>query len=252
MTTSPADGLLFDVAAPPTPVEQLLLLAGHYTQHNDMTDLLLSRSAPPGTGAHAASARQLASETRAVIKAVDDQRLYESAELTDAVVRLKQLAYLSTEAAGQHIRPAGELTALAPEAAVDSAARIAAEIRRRRWNTPAPPDDHLASVQRAALREIARGHVVATNSMGRQYIRYRDTRVLISTVRSLESKNLVKRKEKSAPPAFHGGPPQDRVHLTPAGATALASFIALPAGDTAAPVPAARTVPVPPTAARNR
>ncbi|TFI21343.1 hypothetical protein [Streptomyces sp. 4R-3d] len=244
--------MLSDAPPPPTPVERLLLLADHYTQHNDTVDLLLSSSAPSSFDAHAASARQLATETRDVIKTVEDQRLYESPELADAVVRLKQLAYLSTEAAGQALPLGRELTALAPEAAVDSAERIAAEIRRRRWNTPAPPDDHLTPLQRAALREIARGHVVATNSLGRQYIHYRDARVLISTVRSLEAKNLVHRKEKSAPPAFHGGPPQDRIHLTPAGTTAFASFIALPSAGAAAPVPAARAVPVPPTTARNR
>lgn len=242
---------MFDVPAPPTPVKRLLLLADRYTQHNDTIDLLLTRSAPRGPGAHTVSARQLASETCDAIKAVEDLRLYASAGLADAVVRLKQLAYLSAEAAGQDMSLGRELTALAPEAVVDSAARVAAEIRRRRWNTSARPGDRLTPVQRAALWEIARGHVVATSSLGRQYVHYRDARVLISTVRSLESTDLV-HKEKSASPAFHGGPPQDRIHLTPAGATAFASFIALPSAGAAAPVQAARTVPVPPPVARSR
>lgn len=239
--------------APPTPVEQLLLLADRYTQHNDTVDLLLSPSAHSGSGAHAASARQLGAETRAAIKAVEDLSLYASTGLADAVVRLRQLAYLSAEAAGQDMSLGRELTALAPEAAVDSAARIAAEIRQRRWNTSALSDEALTPVQRAALWEIACGHVVATSSLGRHYVHYRDTRVLISTVRSLESKDLVRRKEKSAPPAFHGGPPQDRIHLTPAGTTAFASFITQPlSAGAAAPAQAVRAVPIPPTAARNR
>lgn len=151
MTTPPADALLFDV---PTPVERLLLLAERYTRHNDTVDLLLCRSALSGSDAHAASARQLASETRDVIKTVDDQRLYASAGLADAVVRLKQLAYLRAEAAGQDMPPARELTAPAPEAVVNSAARIAAEMRRRP-NASASPHARLTAVQRAALREPA-------------------------------------------------------------------------------------------------
>jgi hypothetical protein len=87
MTTPPADGLLFEVPAPPTPVERLLLLADHYVRHNDMLDLLRTGSEPEPE-AHVASAHQLASATHAAIKAVTDERLYENSELSGAVVRL--------------------------------------------------------------------------------------------------------------------------------------------------------------------
>ena len=63
MTTPPANALLFEVPAPPTPVERLLALAAHYTQHNDTLDLLLTSPTEPDPGAHVASAQRLASET---------------------------------------------------------------------------------------------------------------------------------------------------------------------------------------------
>ncbi|MFF1696224.1 hypothetical protein ACFVXC_21780 [Streptomyces sp. NPDC058257] len=78
MTTPSSDDLLFDVAAPPTPVERLLLLADQYVQHNDTLDRLLRAGSPSGPDAHAASAEHLASATRAAIKAVTTERLFES------------------------------------------------------------------------------------------------------------------------------------------------------------------------------
>ncbi|NEC76772.1 hypothetical protein [Streptomyces rochei] len=51
MTTPPED-FLFDVAAPPTPVERLLLLADQYVQHNDMLDRLLRAHPPSEPNAH--------------------------------------------------------------------------------------------------------------------------------------------------------------------------------------------------------
>ncbi len=138
------------------------------------------------------------------IKAIQDERLYTSAELTDAVVRLKQLAYLSTASAGHGPQMARELTALAPEAVLDSATRVAREIRRRHWSSAAPPDKSLSAAQHTALHEIVRGHVVVTGSAERQYVHHRTARVLISTLRSLESKGLIARKAKSASPAYIG------------------------------------------------
>ncbi|RSS66362.1 hypothetical protein EF907_16635 [Streptomyces sp. WAC06273] len=53
--TTPPEGLLFDVAAPPTPVERLLLLADQYVQHNDMPDRRPAAASPSyGTGRHSA------------------------------------------------------------------------------------------------------------------------------------------------------------------------------------------------------
>ncbi|MEV6535988.1 hypothetical protein AB0M86_41550 [Streptomyces sp. NPDC051639] len=132
MTTPPVEGLLFDVAAPPTPVERLLLLADQYVQHNDMIDRLLRAGPSSEPDVHVASAQQLAAATRAAIKAVTDERLFQSHELSDAVVRLQQLAFLSSASADHGLHMARTLTALAPEAAMACADTLAYEIRHRR------------------------------------------------------------------------------------------------------------------------
>ncbi|MFG2592286.1 hypothetical protein [Streptomyces sp. NPDC048438] len=249
---TPPDGLLFDVATPPTPVERLLLLADQYVQHNDMLDRLLRSGPQAEPDTNAASAQRLAYATRTAIKAIHDERLFESHELSDTVVRLHQLAFLSG-ASTEHPLPAARmLTALAPEATVGCADRLAGEIRRRRWNTTDAPVHQVSPTQRTALWEIACGNVVATNSLGRQYVHCRDARVLIGTLRSLEANDLVERVPQSASPAFVGGPLQDRVHLTSAGTTALASALCLPP---AAGSPPATTPPTPVstrTATRSR
>ncbi|GGU55076.1 hypothetical protein GCM10010211_19700 [Streptomyces albospinus] len=250
MTQPPADALLFEVPPPPTPVERLLALADHYTQHNDRLDLLLADSTKPDPAAHAGAAQNLTTETLAAIKAIHDERLYESAELSDAVVRLKQLVYLSTASAGHGPRLARELTALAPEAVLDSATRVAGEIRRRRWSSTARSDASFSAAQQTALHEIARGHVVVTGTADRSYVHHRTARVLVGTLRSLESKDLIARTAKSAAPAFIGGPPQDRVHLTPAGVTVLAAHLTFPPATPAGP--ASRPATPTQTAARGR
>ncbi|MFE9725940.1 hypothetical protein ACFYQ5_20670 [Streptomyces sp. NPDC005794] len=253
MTTPPAEGLLFEVPAPPTPVERLLLLADQYVRHNDTLDRLLRTGSEPGPDAHVASAQQLASATHAAITAVTNERLFESRELSDAVVRLQQLAFLSSTSTDHPLPMARTLTALAPEAVVDCAAHVAGEIRRRRWSATAVSDPQLTTTQHVALWEIARGHVVATSSQGRQYVHYRDERVLIGTLRSLEAKDLVERVPQSAPSAYVDGPLQDRIRLTLPGTTALASTLGLPpaAGNppttTPPPAPASAT-----TAVRSR
>lgn len=252
MTTPPADGLLFDVAAPPTPVERLMLLADQYVQHNDTLDRLLRAGSQSEPDAHVASAQQLASATRAALKAVTDERLYESHELSAAVVRLQQLAFLSGASTEHRLPTARTLTALAPEAAMGCADSVAREIRRRRWSTTDAPDHQLTATQHTALWEIACGHVVATSSLGRQYVHYRDERVLIGTLRSLEANGLAERIPKSAASAYVGGPLQDRVRLTAAGTTALAAAISRPPtartpGTTPAPAHAAAK-----TATRSR
>ncbi|MFD4479404.1 hypothetical protein ACFWPU_25255 [Streptomyces sp. NPDC058471] len=249
MTSPSSDGLLFDVAAPPTPVERLLLLADQYVQHNDTLDRLLRAGSPPEPDAHAASAEQLASATHSAIKAVTDERLFESHELSDTVVRLQQLAFLSGASANHRLPMAGTLTALAPAAAMGCADTVARELRRRRESATDLPGHPLTVTHHTALWEIACGNVVATSSLGRQYVHYRDERVLIGTLRSLEANGLAERVPKSAPSAYVGGPLQDRVRLTAAGTTSLAAAISRPPatrapGTTPAPAPTAvRTAP---------
>ncbi|MGW2689574.1 hypothetical protein ACWC6I_41275 [Streptomyces sp. NPDC001414] len=229
MTTPPDEGLLFDVAAPPTPVERLLLLADQYVQHNDMLDRLLRSAGPPSEPtAHVAPAQRLAAATRTAIKAVTDERLFRSADLSDAVVRLQQISFLSNASADQQLLLARTLTALAPEAAMGCADALAFEIRHRRGSPPEAPGRPLTGTQHTALWEIGCGNVVATNSLGRQYVHNRDERVLIGTLRELEADGLAERVPKSAPSAYIGGPLQDRVRLTAAGTIALAAAISRP------------------------
>ncbi|MFI8880301.1 hypothetical protein [Streptomyces sp. NPDC055243] len=252
MTAPANNGLLFDVAVPPTPVERLLLLADQYVQHNDTLDRLLRADSPPAPDAHVDSAKQLASATRAAIKAVTDERLFASRELSDTVDRLQQIAFLSSASTDHRLPMARTLTALAPEAAIGCADTVARELGRRRGNTNDAPDHQLTATHHTALRAIACGNVVATSSLGRQYVHYRNERVLIGTLRSLEANGLAERVPKSAPSAYVGGPLQDRVRLTVAGATALAATLSRPPvttapGTTPPPAPAAAK-----TAARSR
>ncbi|MCG7207283.1 hypothetical protein [Streptomyces arenae] len=244
MTEPPAESLLFDVAPPPTPVERLLHLADQYTQHNDALDLFLGATNPPAPDAHVGSAQRLATDTQSAIKAIQDERLYESVELTETVMRLRQLAFLTSASADLSAGAARELTALAPEAAVGCAVTLVSETRRRRWATAPAPDDRLTAVHRTALAEIACGHVVASSSLGREFTRSREPKVLMSTLRALETRGLAERTAGSAPAAYVGGPPLGRVRLTSAGITALASVIDVPpAGPSTAPGTTPRPLP---------
>lgn len=244
MTTLPAESLLFDVPPPLTPIERLLHLASQYTRHNDAVDLLFRTATRPEPQPRVASARRLATDTRTAVKAVQEERLYESPELAECVVRLKQLAFLSAASADLGAETARELTALAPEAAIGCAVQLAAEMRRRRPSTDAAPEERLTAGQRTALAPIACGHVVASSSLGREFTRSREPKVLMSTLRVLEAKDLAERIPNSAPGAYLGGPAQDRVHLTPAGITALASVLAPPpTGPGAAPGTTPRPIP---------
>ncbi|MGW2725355.1 hypothetical protein [Streptomyces sp. NPDC001492] len=66
----------------------------------------------------------------------------------------------------------------------------------------------------------------------------------MSTLRALETKGLAERTARSAPAAYVGGPPLDRVRLTSVGITALASVIdAPPAGPRTAPGTTPRHLP---------
>ncbi|MGQ4435319.1 MULTISPECIES: hypothetical protein [unclassified Streptomyces] len=64
----------------------------------------------------------------------------------------------------------------------------------------------------------------------------------MSTLRALESKDLAERTPNSARAAYAGGLAQDRVRLTPAGITVLASVIGLPLTE---PPATLRTTPPP-------
>ncbi|MGW5868237.1 hypothetical protein ACWFRJ_39530 [Streptomyces sp. NPDC055239] len=217
---------LFDV---PTPVEQLLALAGAYSRHNDAIDVVVSARATSGPGDHADSAASLATDTLNVLKAIVDQRLHASEELAQAQIRLRQLAFLSGASAEHGPPMARELTALATDTVMYSAHVVAQQMLRRHPEAQTAPDSRLTVIQHAALEQIACGHVVASSSLGREYNRSREPKVLMSTLRSLEAKHLAERLPHTALPAYHSGPLQDRVYLTPAGITALAAALTQPA-----------------------
>ncbi|MCZ0974347.1 hypothetical protein O1L55_30065 [Streptomyces albulus] len=102
----------------------------------------------------------------------------------------------------------------------------------------------MSAVQRTALAEIACGHVVASSSLGREFTRSREPKVLMSTLRALETKGLAERTAGSVRPLYAGSPHLDRARLTSAGITALASVIdSPPAGPSTAPGTTPRPLP---------
>ncbi|MFW6724157.1 hypothetical protein ACHZ98_29215 [Streptomyces sp. MAR4 CNY-716] len=114
--------------------------------------------------------------------------------------------------AGRRVELVAELTALgAPDALATTEVFVT---DRRRWGTPPlhqPPT--LSPTQHAALRAVAQGEVTIAD--GKPHLHHDSIRLSISTIRSLESNDLVAR----APCALwlH----DERVHLTPDGRRGL-------------------------------
>ncbi|MFD3760485.1 hypothetical protein [Streptomyces sp. NPDC058622] len=257
----------------PSPVVRLLALGDQFTQHNDH----LSRLRPAyGAARGHASAQFLVSTCLEAVQAIEDQPMYGNVSMTEATIRIKQLAVLTGQAVRhlaeakallgasasesgppsrdgeieRQIQLARELTALAPVAAVESASAVASEIHRRR-STSTTATDGLAPAEQAALHATARGHVVIGRSQGQDSVHSRGSSVHIDSVRALEGRGLIAIEPASAPPAFNGGPPRDRVRLTLSGALSVAAFLghsprtparttptARPARAAAAPAPA--------------
>ncbi|MCX5126811.1 hypothetical protein [Streptomyces sp. NBC_00347] len=226
---------------------RLLALGDQFTQHNDS----LARLRPAyGASRGHASAQFLVSACLEAVQAIEDQPMYASIALTEATVRIKQLAVLTGQAVRHlaeaktllgnptseaeppsrggevehQILLARELTALAPAAAVESASAVAAEIHRRRPATPVAAEG-LTPAERTALHATARGHVVIGRRQGHDYVHSRDSSVHIDTLRALEGRGFLAIEPAGAPPAFHGGPPHDRVRLTLSGALSVATFL---------------------------
>ncbi|CAL9365920.1 hypothetical protein SUDANB105_00762 [Streptomyces sp. enrichment culture] len=267
MTTPSDDALLFDVhaPAPATPVERLLGLADLYTQHNDRIDLLFGGRADLVPNAYAASSLRLEREALTSIKAVRQQPLPAIEPVSSAIVRLKQIAYLTGGATryliaarqavpeddveharpdrrhgfGQYIWLARELTALAPQAIVESATHIAARLPdRARSKTTLPGLD---ASKREVLLEVARGHVIVSQQYSeRDY--GRTVTVDVEVLRCLEDQGLVTREPGSAPPFFPGGPSLDRVRLTALGISVLSTVLDSPRHVS---MPAVGPVPAP-------
>ncbi|WP_327303670.1 hypothetical protein OG730_08645 [Streptomyces sp. NBC_01298] len=226
---------------------RLLALADQFTQFNDQ----LARLQPAYAAAQGhSSANSLVSACREAVQAIVEQPMYGGVALTEAAVRIKQLAVLTGQAVrhladakellatapppsdtptrsgdiAHLIELACELTLLAPVAAVDSASTLATEVQRCRPATTTGADA-LAPAQRAALHATARGHVVIARHQGREAVHSRSNSVHIDTLRALEQAGLVAVEPGSAPPAFGTGPPRDRVRLTLTGAMALTAAL---------------------------
>ncbi|MFC8567330.1 hypothetical protein ACFUIW_16385 [Streptomyces sp. NPDC057245] len=192
--------------------------------------------------------------------------------MSSAVVRLKQIAYLSSGAtryltsaqqatpphdapharldlrrgSGQYVRLARELTALAPAAVVECATHIAARLpARARTGATVPGMD---TAMRATLLDVARGHVIVTEQYEQPGYGH-TVSVDVNVLRHLESQGLVSRELASAPPFFNGGPPRDRVRLTSSGLAALGTVLDTPLLTSPSPD---RRVPAPATAATAR
>ncbi|MEU8678005.1 hypothetical protein [Streptomyces sp. NPDC048560] len=247
---------------PPSPVVRLLALADQFTQYNDH----LARLRPAyGAARGHTSATFLVSACTEAVQAIQDQPIPATVAVTDAAIRIKQLAYLTAGAArhlaeakdllgapasgsdqergtqeiNRQIALAQELTALGPAAALEAATAVALEMHRSSL-TGATAAGCLTPAERTALYAAARGHLAIGRSGGREHIHSRSRTVHIDTVLALEHQGLTAREPASAPPAFDGGPPQDRVRLTLSGAMAVAAQL-----GRAPHAPALTTTPLP-------
>ncbi|WP_327417532.1 hypothetical protein [Streptomyces sp. NBC_01233] len=266
----PAPAASLPVAAPapppipdePSPVVRLLALSDQFTQYNDH----MARLRPTyGAARGHVSAQILVSACLEAVQAIEDQPMYANVALTEAAVRIKQLAVLTGQAVRhlaeakallgapaspskpasrggeieRQIQLARELTALAPAAAVESASAVALEMQRRRAPTTTAADG-LTPAERTALHATARGHVVIGRPQGREYVHSRDGSVRVDTLRVLEASGLIAIEAAGAPPAFDGGPPRDRVRLTLSGALSVAAFLGHHPHTSAPETPTAR------------
>lgn len=247
---------------PPSPVVRLLALADQFTQYNDH----LARLRPAyGAARGHTSATFLVSACTEAVQAIQDQQIPATAAVTEAAIRIKQLAYLTAGAArhlaeakdllgaqasgpdqargtqeiDRQIALAQELTALGPAAALEAATAVALELHRSSL-TGATAAGRLTPAERTALYAAARGHLAIGRSGDREHVHSRSRTVHIDTVLDLEHQGLTAREPASAPPAFDGGPPQDRVRLTLSGAMAVAAQL-----GRAPYAPALATAPLP-------
>ncbi|MEU2874211.1 hypothetical protein ABZ769_34305 [Streptomyces olivoreticuli] len=260
--------------------ERLLALAGDFTRHNDALNALTLNGASPANTVldHIPATQRLARETFGATDALKSQRLQYSAPVREASVRLRQLAYLATEAAehlidamdlieaariqaasstepphfylhalmdaGSRIQLARELTALGPDDAFATAELLATEMRRQHLASDRGPA-RLTATQHTALRIAARGHVEITELIGKHYVSSRDVRLTITTIRALEDKGLLQRESR---PTAAGG--HQRVHLTTEGRRTLASTFGRPQRPAPSPpatAPPARATTAAPT-----
>ncbi|MFD8814338.1 hypothetical protein ACFV23_23305 [Streptomyces sp. NPDC059627] len=241
---------------PTAPAEHLLLLACDFTRHNDaLTRIRLTGSSPTtALTEQIDSTQHLADSALHIVDTLNAQPMHHSPAIYAVYARVKQLAQLTTDAAG-HLLDAVDILDLAraqiplpdggplltyQQAVGEAGSRLAlvrnltalgapdafatAEVfvteRRRQGARPTHQPPTLSYAQEATLRAVAQGKVTITG--GKPYLRSDDLRVSISTIRSLESRGLVAREP--CPLRL----PAERVHLTADGCQGLAAAFGRP------------------------
>ncbi|MGW2597165.1 hypothetical protein [Streptomyces klenkii] len=257
---------------PVSPPEQLLALASDFIRHNDaLTALTLTGPAPAAAVLrHIPTTQHLARAAHTAIDVLKHQPLHHTSAIRTGAVRLKQLAYLATEAAdhlidamdvldairtgstdnagpglalregllgaASRVQLARELTALGPDDAFATAELLGTEMQRQDL-APGHEPTRLSTAQLAALRSVAQGHVSITNWTGRNYVSSRESPLTISTIRALETKDLLHRE------ILPHVADQERVYLTPTGYRALAATFGHSRTSSPASTRAARPMP---------
>ncbi|MFI7102730.1 hypothetical protein ACIBK8_25615 [Streptomyces sp. NPDC050161] len=241
----------------PSLPERLFVLASAFTRHNDAL-AALPLSGPKPTKRlldHIPFTQLLASNTLDALDALDavrEQGLHRSTGVRDAEMRLIQIASLAVAAAdhlidamdtisaaraeatgddaahgsyqdvltdaGNQLRTARDLTALAPRACAETAESLAAELHRQGHATATSQHrPALPPAQHAALRAIARGEIYVFDEAGKKYANSREGRAPIATIHALASRNLLWSRQRPDAPGRY------RLHLSPAGHRALAA-----------------------------
>ncbi|MFE6457805.1 hypothetical protein ACFVP0_10130 [Streptomyces cinereoruber] len=228
----------------------VLTLAGQITRFRDRLASL--RFGEPGAPVRAQDLAERAGGLRAAAEAAElgTARLYVSPPVRDAVSRLQLLAsqaqladehltwlglYLgeltpqergrppyppgrvldTLHEAGRHLRQAHMLTALGAPDALRAATDLALALRAQRTGGVQP----MSPAQYAALHATASGYVTVHIAGTEEWASARHDRISMATVRSLESRDWVRREAHHSMP----GSRPVRLHLTEAGRIALAS-----------------------------
>jgi hypothetical protein len=250
--------------------ERLLLLGADFTRHHDV--LLRLNSAHPAHATVAAAEHLPAAQTlaRGALDAREAIRaapgLHSSPDIERAVTRMTQLATLAVVAAdhlldavdllstavfpnaGQkaatgltgpqraeaahHIRLAEQLTGLGAEDCLGAAGFLARALRRQHPGVFRPPPA-LSPAQQAALEAVAAGRVTLDRQEDKVLVERGTGRIAITTIRSLESRGLVRREPCAL--WLH----DERPHLTTDGCTALAAALGRPRSAPRTALPAA-------------
>ncbi|MEU3028104.1 hypothetical protein ACPCBC_16635 [Streptomyces incarnatus] len=243
------------MTATPTIPERLLGLGADFTRHHDaLTDIALLHGPDPAANLtrHISLAQDLARETLGISKALRTMpRLCHSPEVkaamkcsVDLAERVAKAADLLMNTAGilqdaqraskravsqqfaarmdarSRVGIAARVASLGSKECLAMARLIAGELHRQRL-APVHRPPALTPAQYAALEAVASGHVVLGRRLGKQYVRRGQTRVSLSTIRSLEDLGLLHRE----PPPV---PPRERVHLTALGRLTFAAALTQP------------------------